>query len=350
MKLKMHSKILLLLGLACCLSGCASGQKHENIDQAMSAIENLEYENALLLFEKGLAEGEDEELLYRGQGIAHMGMTNYAEAIEAFEKSLSYCNGSVTDLQFDTNYYLATAYYKNGDSVHAREIYDAIIALREDEQMAYYLRGVLELEEDNFDNGGRADFEKALELAPKDYDCLFNVYRSLEKYGYQDAGAEYLRDALREGEDDMSDYDKGRLHYYLKEYDVAKNYLEKARDTGSAEAILFLGRTYEALGDYNYASSVYADFLAKHENHPQIQNQLGVCKMQMGEYEAALDAFQAGLESEDKTYQQTLRFNEIAAYERLAQFKKATVLMESYLAAYPDDARAKREYEFLKTR
>lgn len=70
----------------------------------------------------------------------------------------------------------------------------------------------------------------------------------------------------------------------------------------------------------------------------------------MNDPESALAAFQAGLASEDKSCMQTLKLNEIAAYENLAQFQKAAVLMESYLASYPDDERAKREYEFLKTR
>ena len=37
-------------------------------------------------------------------------------------------------------------------------------------------------------------------------------------------------------------------------------------------------------------------------------------------------------------------------YEYLGDFKKACVLMEAYLAIYPDDTMALREYEFLKTR
>ena len=335
--------------LALLLTGCASGQKQENIDLGMTAIESLDYEGALTCFETALVNNEDQELIYRGQGIAYIGLTRYEEAAEALEKSLSCCNGYIGNLQFDTNYYLATAYYKSGDIDSAMKVYDAIIAMREKEKTAYYLRGTLELEKGDFEKA-ELDFDKAIELAPKDYNCLFDIYRSLEKNGYQEAGAVYLQEALASGEESMSEYDKGRLYYYLKDYDNAKNCLEKARDTGSAEAILFLGRTYEALGDFNYASSVYANYLDSQPDSPQIQNQLGICKMQMGDNEAALAAFQAGLASEDKTYMQTLKFNEIAAYEKLAQFQKATVLMESYLEVYPDDERAKREYEFLKTR
>lgn len=342
-------KITAVIGMTILLTGCTLRQPQENIDLGMDAIESLAYEEALACFDEALAQDEDKELLYRGYGIAYIGLTRYEEAAEALEKSLSYCSGYVSDLQFDTNYYLAAAYYKSGDAERAIQVYDAMLSMRQNEKDAYYLRGMLKLEDGEFESA-EADFKKAIELNPKDYDCLFDIYRSMEKNGYQEAGMVYLREALDAGETSMSEYDKGRLYYYLKDYDNAKNALEKARDTGSMEAILFLGRTYEALGDFNYASSVYAEFLNGHPDSPQIQNQLGVCRMQMGDYESALAAFQTGLESEDKSYMQTLKFNEIAAYENLAQFQKAAVLMESYLALYPDDERAKREYEFLKTR
>lgn len=334
--------------LALLLTGCGGAGAGENIDQGMAAIEALDYEGALAFFEKALVEGEDEELLYRGQGIAYIGLTQYEAAAEALEKSLSECGGFVGDLEFDTNYYLAAAYYKSGNIDGAAQVYDAILGMRDTEKDAYYLRGTLELEKGDFDRA-KADFDKAVSLDPKDYDCLLDIYQSLERGGYREAGEEYLRAALAEG-NSISDYDGGRLYYYLQDYDNAKNSLERARDTGSAEAALFLGRTYEALGDFNYASSVYSNYLGSNPDTPEIQNQLGICKMRMGDYEAALTAFASGLACEDKTYMQTLKYNEIAAYEYLSQFKKATVLMESYLQSYPDDEKAKREYEFLKTR
>ena len=126
--------------------------------------------------------------------------------------------------------------------------------------------------------------------------------------------------------------------------------MEEARDGGSAEAYLYLGRAYEATGDYNYASSVYNSYLAKDTSNAEIYNQLGLCEIAKGDYEKALTAFQAGMNAENNGIQQTLSYNEIVAYEYLGDFQKATVLMESYLQNYPDDAKAQREYGFLSTR
>ncbi len=72
--------------------------------------------------------------------------------------------------------------------------------------------------------------------------------------------------------------------------------------------------------------------------------------MQTGDYEGALNAFQSAMNIEENGMMQVLKMNEIVAYERLKDYKKASILMESYLKTYPDDEEAKREYIFLKTR
>lgn len=329
------------------LTGCGSG-KQESTEQGMAAIEALDYQGALTCFEKALANGEDPELVYRGQGIAYIGLTQYEDAAASLEKALSYCRGIPGSLEYDTNYYLAMAYYKSGEIDKALAVYDAILDLKKD-KTAYCLRGILELEKDNYDRAS-ADFDKAISMDPTDYDCLIDIYTGLERFGYKEAGKEYLEQAMAAGGETINSYDKGRLYYYLEDYEEARNSLEQARDLGGEDAVLYLGRTYEALGDYNYAASVYVTYLEKHDDSPEVLNQLGLCRMQKGEYQEALEAFQRGIELENNSCLQALKFNEITAYEHLTQYKKAAVLMEAYLQSYPDDSEALREYEFLKTR
>ncbi len=114
--------------------------------------------------------------------------------------------------------------------------------------------------------------------------------------------------------------------------------------------MLLLGQTYEELGDYNYAISVYGGFLENDQTNARIYNRYGLCKMEMKAYEEALTAFQAGKNIENNDMMQTLRFNEIITYEKLGDYKQAASLMGSYLSTYPDDKTAQREYIFLKTR
>ena len=76
-----------------------------------------------------------------------------------------------------------------------------------------------------------------------------------------------------------SDFDRGRISFYLGDYEQARASLEKAQEAGGAEAASLLGQTYEALGDYNYAASVYSTYLETKEPDASIYNQLGLCKL-----------------------------------------------------------------------
>ena len=329
--------------------GCGSRYTRENIDLGMASVEALDYKTALEHFEKAIVNNEHPELLYRGQGLAYMGLSQYGDAVASFEKALTYSEMYVTDLDYDVNYYLATAYYKNGQLAEAIRVYDAILDLKEKDVTSLYLRGIVKLDNRDFD-GAVADFDKAIALKPTDYSMIIDVHCALAAKGYKDKGIEYLQVALDLKDKNLSDYNKGRIAYYMEDYENARNLLEQAKNNDNPDTILMLGRTYEALGDYNYAASVYTNYLAKDEVQPEICNQLGLCKLKVGDYDSALTAFQSGLAIENNPLKQKLQFNEIVAYEYLGEFKKATVLMEAYLKLYPDDTTAKREYEFLKTR
>lgn len=329
------------------LTGCAKSTQESATAAGMTAIEQLDYEAALEQFEKALIGGEDTELVYRGEGIARLALTDYEGAIEAFGKALDAAKRA-GELEVDINYYLAAAYHKAGRTEEAIEVYSAILNMFDEETDAYFFRGTLELQQNGYE-AAIEDFNRAIALAPTDYGLYIDIYKSLSEYGYTEAAEKYLTDAIAGEDKNMTDYDRGRLYYYQKDYASARDCLERAKDSGP-EAVLFLGRTHEALGDYNYAASVYSNYLADNENYPEIYNQLGLCRLSMQEYEEALGAFQSGLEVENSSCRQSLSYNEIVAYEYMGEFKKATALMETYIRNYPDDEAAAREYEFLKTR
>lgn len=331
------------------LAGCSFTNSNENITAGMDAVAELNYDGALESFGLAREAGEDERLLYRGEGIAYMGKTQYEEAAAAFETALSLSDGRLESMDYDINYYLATAYYKLDQKDKAVDVYNAILALRPGERDAYYLRGTVYTEQGNLENA-REDFDKVISLSPQDYNRLIDIYCVLNDNGYRETGQEYLRSAMEGGTKNMSNYEKGCISYYLEDYENARNYLEKARDEGGYEAVLFLGRTYETLGDNNYAISVYNTYLDNKEANPQILNQLGLCKMQMKDYEGALAAFQTAMNIENNGIMQVLKLNEIVAYENLEEYRNAAALLKSYLETYPDDQKAAREYIFLQTR
>ncbi len=334
--------------MAVLLSGCGKAAA-THIEEGMEMIAALEYDNALNSFQAAREAGEDERLVLRGEGLAYMGKTMYAEAAEAFEKTLALSDGRLSPLDYDINYYLATAYYKQDEKDKAIAVYNAITALEEGACDAYYLRGVIYTEQGKLDEA-KEDFDKAVSLNSTDYDRLIDIYGVLEAEGYREVGQEYLQAAMDAGTKNMTNYEKGRICYYLEDYENARTYLEKARDESGYEAVLFLGKTYETLGDNNYAISVYNTYLESGNTSPQVLNQLGLCRMQTGDYQGALTAFQTAMNIEDNGMMQTLKMNEIIAYEYLGEYKQAAVLMGSYLKTYPDDQQAQRENIFLKSR
>lgn len=340
----------LLLGcmMAGFLIGCGS-KANENVAQGMQLIEQLSYEEALSSFEAAIVNKEDMQQIYRGQGLACMGLTDYENAAAYLEQALALSGMRPDKLDYDINYYLATAYYRGGHLDKAVAVYQAIADLAPEEKNAWYLKGTIELEQGKQEQA-QSDFDRAVQTAKNDYDLLIDIFCSCSKYGYTDIGAAYLQTVLGDDTLRISDYDKGRMSFYLGDYEQARLCLEKAKDNKGAAAATLLGQTYEKMGDFNYAASVYSTYLETKNPDAEIYNQLGLCKLKVGEYEAALAAFQAGLAIDGNTVMQSLKFNEIVAYEHLGNFDKAKLSMEQYLAQYPDDEKAQREYVFLKTR
>ena len=341
--------ICLTAGLfaACLLSGC--GRAGERTENAMELIQSFDYQGALAELDAAEEGGENVRLVQRARGIAYMGLTQYDEAVRCFQEALGASSGLVQNVDFDLNYYLAAAYAKSGDYAKAEETYNAILALRSKEADAYFLRGNARMNLSRYDDA-KADFDRAISMRPEDYDMLIEIYEILEHFGQQETGKEYLQTALSSGGKSMDNYVIGRIYYYLGEYEPAYLALEQAKDKGGESSCLYLGRAYEATGDYNYAANVYNSYLSSHDGSAELYNQLGLCEIARGDYQKALEAFQAGMQLEDNSILQTLSFNEAVAYEYLGEYEQAAALMNNYLKNYPDDEQARRECEFLSTR
>jgi tetratricopeptide (TPR) repeat protein len=327
----------------------ACSKTNENTAKGMQAAEDLDYQSAITFFEAAVAQGEPERPIARGMGIAYMGMANYTKAIQYFEAALSASDGLIVPMDYDLNYYLAAAYTKDNLASQAETVYDAILALKPKEKDAYFLRGNVRLEQENQELA-MEDFEKTVSLEPENYSRLIQIYEVLTTHGLEEKGMVFLQRAMEKGENKMTAYDKGRIYYYMENYDQAAAQLEEARGKGGADVFLYLGKSYEAMGENNYAASVYQDYINKDDQSAPIYNQLGLCEMSLGDYEAALSAFEAGLALNDPGMTQSLSWNQIAVYEFLGEFQKANVLIGNYMQKFPDDEKAKREADFLSTR
>ena len=109
-----------------------------------------------------------------------------------------------------------------------------------------------------------------------------------------------------------------------------------------------------------YEQEKYKDALAAFENAVSagtketgtICNMMAVCKMQTENYEDAISYYEKALDHSDCSddMKQEIQFNVIVCYEKLEDWDNAKAKLEDYVTAYPDDEKAAKEAEFLKTR
>lgn len=335
--------------LTLCLAGCGGIKLEEYTQAGMNEIQNYNYEAAMESFDKAEELDEDPMLIARGRGIASYYLMDYESSVQYYIQSLSYGDSKVDPIDFDTNFYLADAYEKLDNHQMAIDTYTAILNLREKDVTAYYKRGIEYLKTGNHDLA-MEDFNRALELEPGNYDLRIEIAGRLSENNYADEGNLLLQNLLTEREKKLSSYDKGRIYYYMSDFENARVYLEAVRDDDDQNTVLFLGRTYEKLGDYNYAASVYDSFLKRHPDSALIYNQMGISKIQSGDYEGALNAFMSAKNIENNGMEQIINYNLIIAYEYNGDFDKAKSLMASYLSKYTEDEVAAKENEFLATR
>lgn len=338
--------IFIMLLTAALLTGC-----QEKDDAPMHAvytsIEAMSYEEALMQLQAIEVDRSNRQEISRLMGICYMGMGQYEAAVDALETALSYNEGFLYEVDYDINQYLAVAYFNLGYFEEAEHVYSAMADLKPKDAQVHFSHGITLLELGRYEDS-KAAFDRAVALEPTNYDYVIDIYKAFYQFGYPGLGMEYVENAMN-SQSSMSDYDKGRMLYHTEQYNQAVVALEKVDKESHPDAALYLGMSYEAMGDYNYAASVYNSGIENSTN-PALYNQLGLCQMKRGAYAEALAAFQAGLQCEDTSLKQSLRFNEAVAYEYLADFETARELLTAYLKDYPNDAEAQRELQFLQTR
>lgn len=286
---------------------------------------------------------------YRQYGIRCMESGEYEEAAGAFQLGLDQSKGTVGEMELDLCYYKAEALYLNGDLDGAKEVYDAIIAYNRDAQ-AYYLRGCL-----YYKRGMReealTDYALALQKDSRNYELYINVAQSLLAYGETEGSTYYLNEALAiKGSKGSDNLYKGRIYYLLGQYDEAVTKLQKASEQGEVKAGFYLAQVYATLGDTQQSEASFQKYLDSGEVCADELCKMGDAQLLNGEYDAAITYLTAALDMEGLTMKQTALKDLVIAYEKIYDFEHAGQYMSEYVALFPEDEEAQREYLFLQTR
>lgn len=292
----------------------------------------------------------ENELAYRQTGLDCMQSGDYAGAIDAFDRALSHCLGTIGDTEMDICYYKAAAQYASGDAEGALATYDALLAYDKKEADAYYLRGCLRLARGEGELAF-ADFANAVAYNPNDYELYIHIYKSLAAYDLDAQGAECLKQAFAiKGNDAEHLSYRGELYLLLGEYENALAELNAALEKGSTEANLVLAQVYEAQGDTAGAETCYKAYIEAGAEHPEAYDALAELYMAKSDYQTALTYVRQGLALPEGMNCRELLQKQVACLEYTADFAGAWQAAQEYTALYPNDPEMQREYIFLKNR
>ncbi len=340
---------VLLLGAGGCAMGQATGT---NTVQGESALEAGEYQKAQTAFEEAISAGEQQMLAYRGLGLADMGLADYESAAVAFQKALEMTDDRMKGNAEDLRLYLATAQYRMRDYEDVILTCQDLLEETEGESAdAYFLRGASYLFQGETESAA-ADFDAAVSLTPEDYDLYLNIYECYEQTNLSGIGADYLQSALEiKGDSTEYEYNRGRVYYYLGNYEEAQQALSAPVKEEYEPAMYLIGRVYLAMDDYDHAIAIYRQIEESFGESPACYNGLALCAMQNGDYDEALDYIGRGLELDgDAGSMQELYFNEIIVYEKKMDYTAAKEKAKAYKEAYPSDEAGQKEWTFLSSR
>lgn len=330
------------------LTGCG-GENKKTYEQANTDLEQGNYDYALNEYQACISAGYKLSQSYRGSGIVKLRTGDYQGAIDDLTSALNDEKTGKSD-QKDILEYRAAAELK-------AELYDQAMAdcqtLAEDYSLNandYYLTGCVALAMDSYDEAS-SNFSEAYG-SDSTYEMAIQIYEAYLGQDMEADGTRYLEAALKTEAKTADDYcERGKVYYYMQDYDNARTELTTASEKGSTEAALILGMVYMAQGDTANARSFYQQYIdADGEDPAKGYNGLALCDIADGDYDSALQNISQGLGDATSDEMRDLLFNEIVVYEKKLDFSTALSKAQEYVQTFKDDEAAAKELTFLQSR
>ena len=346
-----NKKIICLLaaGLgALLLTGCG-GENQKTYEQANADLEEANYDYALNEYQACISAGYKLAQSYRGSGIVKLRTGDYQGAIDDLTNALNDEKTGKSDRK-DLLEYRAAAELK-------AELYDQAMAdcqtLAEDYSLNandYYLTGCVALAMDSYDEAS-SNFSEAYG-SDSTYEMAIQIYEAYLGQDMEADGTRYLEAALKTEAKTADDYcERGKVYYYMDDYENARTELTTAADKGSTEATLILGMVYMAQGDTSNARSFYQQYIDADGDDPaKGYNGLALCDISDGDYDSALQNISQGLGDATSDEMRDLLFNEIVVYEKKLDLSTALSKAQEYVQTFKDDDAAAKELAFLQSR
>lgn len=345
-KRKMAAVLAVCTGMIL-FAGCG-GENGKIYEQAGKDLEQGSYQYALEGYNTCIQNETKLPESYRGAGLASLRMGEYEQAITYFTNALG-CEKVGKSLERDILSYRATAYLKAGEYEKAMADCQTLSAEYSMDADTYFLTGKVALAMDSYTEAD-GNFEQAYS-EDSTYETAIRIYQSYLEKDMEADGTRYLEAALTTEPKSAQDYcDRGRVYYYMEDYENAQKELTEAVNKKSTEALILLGMVYTEQGDTENARAMYQQYISEAENGAKGYNGLALCDIAEGDYDSALSNISSGIPSATTEEMQSLLFNEIVVYEKKLDFATAQQKAQEYVEMFPDDKAAQKELAFLKTR
>ena len=194
---------------------------------------------------------------------------------------------------------------------------------KKDAAEKYFTSGLKKHEQGDFE-GAIADYNKAIELNPKDVRAYYNrgvAKKTLKQY--KEAIADYDKAIELNPEDAQAYYNRGNAKHHLKQYKEAIADYDKAIELNPKYAYVYsnrgfayleLGKKEEAIKDFNKAIELDPKYADAYNNRGGAKHHLKQYKEAIADYDKAIE-----LKPEDATGY----YNRGLAYRELGQKEKA---------------------------
>lgn len=220
------------------------------------------------------------------------------------------------------------------DTATAEKIFKKVIKMEPDNAAAHKDLGVIYLNQRLFDYA-EDEFKTALELAPDDFDIVFeyaNYLYAISKYKEAD---EYYAKAIKIKDDVVAKALSAINKIELNQLNEAEKLIVAAlEDQPEHEYIQFLaGRIYYSMKKFEDAKTYFIKSLEQNPDK-ETKNLLALSYYELGEYEKALNIFNALLETTKNNI--SLMLNKAKCLEKLEEKDKALKVLDELTDIFPE--------------
>lgn len=228
------------------------------------------------------------------------------------------------------------------------------------EKYAFREAGISQLDAGNYEEAMQS-FDQALEKSGKlvgEFQIDVLKYRAEAEIGAKDfAAAAHTYEILCQVDEELPEYlyRSSLLNTVAGDYDKALEEYQKAyeKKPGAAEAedtMLSLGQALTDAGRFDEAMKLYQNAMNDGVQNGELYNRMGLCELDAGNYDQALQYMEQGLQTGDTAARKKLLYNQAVVYEKKLDFAEALRILEAYAAEFGAEPEVEKEIAFLKTR